>query len=341
MTEILSTLKDAKDLFLPAIPRIPQGRYVHFVMVRETESFPLFQTDGSLNTINVRAGLKDASVVSRLLLFKRKQSTPERLTGRELLRLCGIITDEEKADNRCVYNAPKGGACKKCPDCTIYGYAIGAESGGAEKSKVYIDSAYSISSYDVSHRTFAFNSPYESGVMTSETGKTKPNFGSQDHIIPQVFFPAVVTLRDPIYEGFLYVLGNILRADRYGAQDSRTGKMYNHLLAIVFTNGEIFSNLRFTQAIYDVLKENGQWSEPLNRDHVLAAGLKAYNALMASEPVSKKKEWTGEDLQAMLTEVTALYQDEEKTCKLLTQLNKLTVEYAGKAPAVEETEEES
>lgn len=339
MTEILSTLKGAKDLFLPAIPRFPQGRYVHFVMIRETESFPLFQTDGSLNTINVRAGLKDASVVSRLLLFKRKQSTPERLTGRELLRSCGIITDEEKANNRCIYNAPKGGACKKCPDCIHYGYAIG--EGGAEKSKVYVDSAYSISPYDVSHHTFSFNAPWESGTMTNEEGATKVSFGSQDHVIPQVFFPAVVTLRDPIYEGFLYVLGNILRADRYGAQDSRTGKMHNHLLAIVFSNGEIFSNLRFTQAIYDALKENGQWSDPLNRDHVLTAGLKSYNALMASEPVAKQKEWTGEELQAMLAEVTALYQDEKKTCELLTRLNKLTVEYAGKAPVIEESEEES
>lgn len=339
MTEILSTLKDTKDLFLPAIPRIPQGRYVHFVMVRETESFPLFQTDGSLNTIKVRAGLKDDSVVSRLLVFKRKQSTPERLTGRELLRACGIITDEDKKENHCVYNAPKGGACKKCPDCIHYGYAIG--DGGAEKSKVYVDSAYSISPYDVSHHTFSFNAPWESGTMTNKEGETKVSFGSQDHVIPQVFFPAVVTLRDPIYEGFLYVLGNIQRADRYGAQDSRTGKVHNHLLAIVFANGEIFSNLRFTQAIYDTLKQKNQWSEPLNRDHVLAAALEAYTSLMTSEPVARQKEWAGDDLQKMLAEVTALYQDEKKTCELLTRLNKATMEYAGKAPVAEESEEES
>jgi CRISPR-associated protein Csc2 len=338
MSDILPTLKNAKDLFLPVIPRIPQGRYVHFVMVRETESFPLFQTDGSLNTVNVRAGLDDASVISRLLMFKRKQSTPERLTGRELLRANGIITDEEKKDNRCVYNAPKGGACKKCPDCITYGYAIGE---GAEKSKVYVDSAFSISPYDVSHRTFAFNAPWESGTMTNEEGATKVSFGSQDHVIPQVFFPSIVTLRDPIYEGFLYVLGNILRADRYGAQDSRTGKVHNHLLAVVFSNGEIFSNLRFTQAIYDTLHSKNQWNEPLDRDNVLAAGLDAYALLMKSEPVVKQKEWAGTDLQSMVREVTALYQDEKKTCDMLIQLNKATVEYAGKAPIAEESEEEA
>jgi len=339
MIDILSSLKDSQGMFLNDIPRIPQGRYVHFVMVRETESFPLFQTDGSLNTVTVRAGIKDANPVSRLLIFKRKQSTPERLAGRELLRACGIITDEEKKPNRCVYNEPKGGACKKCPDCIHYGYAIG--QGGAEKSKVYVDSAYSISPYDVSHHTFSFNAPWESGTMTNEEGATKVSFGSQDHVIPQVFFPAIVTLRDPIYAGFLYVLGNILRADRYGAQDSRTGKMYNHLVAIVFSNGETFSNLRFTQAIYDTLKEQNLWSEPLSRDHVLTAALQAYNMLMSSEPVAKQKEWSGKDLQKILDEVTALYQDEKKTCELLTYLNKVTVEYAGKTPVAEESEEQS
>lgn len=333
MSDVLSTLKDAKDLFLKSIPRTPQGRYVHFVMVRETESFPLFQTDGSLNTINVRAGLSDANVTSRLLMFKRKQSTPERLAGRELLRACGITTDDS-----CVYNAPKGGACKTCPDCIHYGYAIGE---GAEKSKVYVDSAFSVSPYDVSHHTFAFNAPWESGTMTNKEGATKVSFGSQDHVVPQVFFPTVVTLRDPIYEGFLYVMGNILRADRYGAQDSRTGKVHNHLVAVVFTNGEIFSNLRFTQAIYDTLKEENQWSEPLNRDHVLAAGLKTFTSLMSTEPVVKQKDWVSSALQSLLSEVTALYQDEKKTRELLTQLNKLTAEYAGKAPATEESEEEA
>lgn len=175
--------------------------------------------------------------------------------------------------------------------------------------------------------------------MTNEEGTTKVSFGSQDHIVPQVFFPTVVTLRDPIYEGFLYVLGNILRADRYGAQDSRTGKVHNHLVAIVFTNGEIFSNLRFTQAIYDILKENNQCSEPLNRDHVLTASLRAYQMLMKVEPVVNQKEWIGSDLDAMLAEVTGLYQDDKKICELLTTLNKLTVEYAGKSPASEENEE--
>ena len=107
--------------------------------MRETESFPVFQTDGSLNVIRVQAGRKDASLISRIVMFKRKQSSPERLTGRELLRYYGTISDQ--TGNRfCEYNSRN--FCKSCPDCIHYGFAIGDE--GAEKAKVYTDSAFSV-----------------------------------------------------------------------------------------------------------------------------------------------------------------------------------------------------
>jgi len=301
---------------------LPMGRYVHFVLLRETESFPIFQTDGTLNVIRVRAGLKDSTPISRLVMFKRKQSSPERLKGRELLRYYGIISDE-KGDRFCEYNSAN--FCKSCPDCIHYGFAIG--EAGAEKSKVYTDSAFSVTPYEESHKPFSFNALYEHGTMT-QRGVTRASFGEQDHIVPQVFFPAIVTLRDPTYEGFLYVLGNILRTDRYGATDTRTGKVENHPVAIVFTNGEIFSNLRYTQAIYDHLKDNGQWSEPLAQRAVLEAGEAVYKALIAEEPVAKNEELVGDELDALLAEVRRLYQDEARTKALLEALDAKTRKYA-------------
>jgi len=318
----LKELKERTDLFFDAIPQLPMGRYVHFVLLRETESFPIFQTDGTLNVIRVRAGLKDSTPISRLVMFKRKQSSPERLKGRELLRYYGIISDE-KGDRFCEYNSAN--FCKSCPDCIHYGFAIG--EAGAEKSKVYTDSAFSVTPYEESHKPFSFNALYEHGTMT-QRGVTRASFGEQDHIVPQVFFPAIVTLRDPTYEGFLYVLGNILRTDRYGATDTRTGKVENHPVAIVFTNGEIFSNLRYTQAIYDHLKDNGQWSEPLAQRAVLEAGEAVYKALIAEEPVAKNEELVGDELDALLAEVRRLYQDEARTRALLEALDAKTRKYA-------------
>lgn len=320
---ILDSLKANADLFFGAIPQIPQGRYVHFALVRETESFPLFQTDGTLNVIRVQAGLKHDGAISRLVMFKRKQSSPERLTGRELLRYHGIVTDE--GERKCEYNSEA--FCKRCPDCILYGYAIG--DAGAEKSKVYVDSAFSITPYEQSHKAFSFNALYEHGTMTQK-GETRASFGEQDHVVPQVFFPSVVTLRDPTYEGFVYVLGNLLRTDRYGAQDARTGKVYNHLIAVTFANGEVFSNLRFSQAIYDILQDNGKWSEPLECATVLGAAQSTYSALMADEPVAKPRELTSAELETLLDEVTAIYQDEKRTGDLLKALDKATSEYAKK-----------
>ena len=323
----LDSLKGNSALFLNAIPQVPQGHYVHFVLVRETESFPLFQTDGTLNVIRVQAGLKRPDVLSRLVLFKRKQSSPERLTGRELLRYHGLVTDE--GERRCEYNSEA--FCKHCPDCILYGYAIGNE--GAEKSKVYVDSAFSVSAYEQSHKAFSFNALYEHGTMTQK-GETRASFGEQDHVMPQVFFPSVVTLRDPTYEGFLYVLGNLLRTNRYGAQDTRTGKVYNHLMAVVFANGEIFSNLRFSQAVYDILQDQNKWGEPLERLAVLAASQAAYTALMADEPVARPREVIGAEAETLLMEVTALYQDEKRTGELLTALDATTTKYAEEYGAI-------
>ncbi len=64
-------------LFHTEIPYKPMGKYVHFLTIRVTESYALFQTDGELNKSRVRAGRKDKNTISRLSMFKRKQSTPE------------------------------------------------------------------------------------------------------------------------------------------------------------------------------------------------------------------------------------------------------------------------
>jgi CRISPR-associated protein Csc2 len=326
---LLATLRQQEMLFLPAIPQKPQGRYVHFILLRETESFPLFQTDGSLNVIRVRAGREPEhkETISRLVIFKRKQTSPERLTGRELLRFYGIITDAEKQPNTCVYNSAD--FCKQCPDCILYGYAIG--SSGAEKSKVHVDSSFSITRYEASHKAFSFNALHEHGTMTDK-GETRSSFGEQDHVTPQVFFPSIVTLRDPTYAGFLYVLGNLLRTDHYGAQETRTGKVYNHLLAITWSNGEIFSNLRYTQTIYDTLVERQQYreQEPLDPQDVQSAALSAYRLLINEEPIIRAAEFLMPELDELRREVIAVYSDAEQTRALLNELNTTAQEYAKK-----------
>ena len=310
-----------KNSFLDQIPKAPTGRYAHLIVLRETESFPVFQTDGTLNIAKVSPGLQSDNSLIRLAMFKRKQSSPERLTGRELLRRVNITQNEDSAgETYCDYNEQ---FCTTCPDCVYYGFAIG--DSGSEKSKVYVDTAYSITGYDESHQQFSFNALYEKGNM-SQHGEVRSSFGEQDHIVPQVFFPSVITIKDVTVNSFAYVLNNVLRTKRYGAQTTRTGRLSNHIVGAVFADGEIFSNLKFTQAIHDALGDDKN-ETPLNPTKVIQTAQAATATLLEDDGVNYHL-IDGENLQHLLGLVKSITTDEEKLHLFLQEANCETQEYS-------------
>lgn len=317
----MSFLKTVDPKFFHAeIPYKPMGKYVHFLTIRVTESYPLFQTDGELNKARVRAGIADKTTISRLSMFKRKQSTPERLVGRELLRNYGLMTAEE-----CEYNV---NFAMNNPDCIVYGFAIG--DSGSEKSKVVVDTAFSISAFDESHETFTLNAPYENGTM-SKQGEVTSRINQQDHIKPQVFFPSIVTLKDPTEANFLYVFNNILRTRHYGAQTTRTGRVRNELIGVVFADGEIVSNLRWTQAIYDQMKANKtlKTPDPLDEDDVMQAARSTIESLMSQEFIVHT-DFIGEAFTPLLNEAKALTGNEEGIKQMLQQADQDAKTYFAK-----------
>ncbi|MEG3927624.1 MULTISPECIES: type I-D CRISPR-associated protein Cas7/Csc2 [unclassified Microcoleus] len=321
----LKTL-DAK-LFHASIPYKPMGKYAHFLTVRVTESYPLFQTDGELNKARVRAGIEDQKPISRLTMFKRKQSTPERLVGRELLRNYGFMTAED-----CEYNVK---FAMNNPDCIIYGFAIG--DSGSEKSKVVVDTAFSITAFDESHETFTLNAPFENGTMASKgeagskPGEVTSRINQQDHIKPQIFFPSIVTLKDPTEASFLYVFNNILRTRHYGAQTTRTGRVRNELIGVVFADGEITSNLRWTQAIYDKLQGDDKLNSnnPLNEDDVIMAARAAIQTLLSEEFIVHE-DFIGDKFTPLVTEVKAVIGNEDELKKMLKKADDEAKAYAKK-----------
>lgn len=305
----------SKDVFQQAIPKLPMGKYAHIIMLRETNSFALFQTDGELNISRVSLGRKQQDLTTRIVLFKRKQSTPERLTGRELLRRYGLVEN-------CKYNTQD--FCKRCADCIYYGFAIGNE--GSERSKVLVDSAFSVTGYDMSHQQFTFNAPSENGTM-SEDGKMRTALGEQDYVVPQVYFPSVVTIKDPTEAEFIYVLNNILRTRRYGAQNTRTGTVENMITGIVFADGEIFSNLELTQAVYDQLPAEQRAKTPLLRDAVRSAIESVVPTLLGEDGVVAQL-FAGEKLETLLQETLQITTDEARLREVLTQANAEANRYA-------------
>lgn len=285
------------NFFHKEMPSVPMGRYAHIVLLRETKGYALFQTDSELNRARVSAGVEDETPMTRITLFKRKQTTPERLTGRELLRGLGLLPEE------CQYNVQ---SCKRCPDCITYGFAVG--DGGSEKSKIYSDTAFSLTDYASSHEVFTLNAPYESGTMSDETGQVSSRINQQDHVRPQVFFPSVMTTRDLTKNLFFYVLNNVLRTERYGATTTRGGTVKNHIMAIVLTDREIFSNLLFSQRLYDVIKPSG--NDPVTLREATDAAFGVIPQLLQDDGVIAHQLLMGDDLNAFLQSLRDLSPDQ-------------------------------
>ena len=292
------------------VPAKPSGYYAHLVMLRVTESYPLFQTDGELNTARVAAGVVDRTPITRLTIFKRKQTTPERLIGRELMRRYGLISAEPVFDSKEKRSEDGSGLpfdeynvkfCQWTPDAIAYGYAIG--DSGSERSKVLSDTGYSVTAYDDSHQAFTLNAPYESGTM-SQRGEVTSRINEQDHVVPQVLFPTVLTTRDLTLPLFRYVLNNVLRTRRYGAQTTRTGRVDNRLVAIVLCDGEIMSNLALTQRLYDVLKGQGVLAPP---DPMVAVSAvqQLLPQMVAEDGVAVTQLLIGDSLTALLHDLAA------------------------------------
>lgn len=329
----LQTIKQ-QNVFHTTIPLIPMGKYVHFVVLRETKSFPLFQTDQELNFARVSAGCNEngerSPIISRIVIFKRKQTSSERLTGRELLRRYGITSEEEGQESAkyCEYNSEK--FCKRCPDCIYYGFAIGQE--GSERSKVLVDSAFSLSHYDESHQAMTFNALYEHGTM-SKNGVPRSSFGEQDHVLPQVFFPSIVTLRDPTEAEFIYVFNNIMRTKRYGAQTTRTGSLENHIVAVIFTDGEICSNLKLTQTIYDLLDKNDEGITKKGPYQASTLAMKIRDCLpdlLREDRVTTHLLLDGDNLAVLMNEVGDIVSNEATLIQVLQQANTECEDYAAK-----------
>jgi CRISPR-associated protein Csc2 len=100
----------------------------------------------------------------------------------------------------------------------------------------------------------------------------------------------------------------------------------NHITGIVFSDGEIFSNLQLTQAVYDALAPD-QRKMPLAQSAVLNAMQEVVPTLLREDGVvfqliAEKR------LDALLQEVTQITSNEQKLVAVLTQANAEANRYA-------------
>lgn len=261
----------------------PKGRFITLVVLRTTHSETIFRTEGSgepMCSEFVQAGVTNDNIIQRLVMTKRKQIAPERRYGREHLRAHELLYTNSKDGSLCSLNT--NSPCEMCVDCFLYGFAAGG--GGAQKSRIWTEDAFSIlpATDVVGDRTI--NAIYENGTMRDEKGNASTALNTSEYIKPGVHFLDVVTLKDVTADELRYIIGNILFTSRYGAVSSRVGRMDNQILGVFGSITELPSSLELVQATYDVLGK--PLEHPLNTNQLITASKQVINSWQNKRGVS-------------------------------------------------------
>ena len=324
----MSVLDDYTGFMVGQYENFPQSRYLTLVVLRKAESEMIFRTEGSgegLARDTVHAGIRDLQPISRVTISKRKQTAVERRTGRELLRQHSLLfyaenrgKREESADNICALNRNK--PCGICVDCMIYGYAVGG--GGAQKSRVITDDAFSILPYQTVTAKRTFNALYDNNTMRDPvTGKPSSSIQEDEYVKPETLFIDMQTLKDLTANEIRYVIANVLRSRRYGAISSRLGKMRNTIVGAIFSDCELFSNLELTQSVYDRLGEEGR-QFPLDDTKVKTEIIAAVEGL-AGEVIGTQKPISEEELTKLIKEIRQIFASPTEVKELLDAITAL------------------
>ena len=324
----MSTLDKYTDFVVSEYQNFPQSRYLTLIVLRKAESEMIFRTEGSgegLARDTVHAGLEEENrdLISRVTISKRKQTAVERRTGRELLRQHKLLFYaggklEGDKDNICALNRNK--PCGICADCMIYGYAVGG--GGAQKSRVITDDAFSILPYQTVTAKRTFNALYDNNTMRDPvTGQASTSIQEDEYVKPETLFIDMQTLKDLTAEEIHYVIVNVLRSRRYGAISSRLGKMRNTLVGAIFSDCEIFSNLELTQSVYDRLGPEGR-QFPLDEKEIKSVIADAVASLMG-EVIGSMHPLTAPEVTELIGEIQQTFASPDEVKTLLNSVTAL------------------
>ena len=321
----MSILDKYTDFMVEKYENFPQSRYLTLIVLRKAESEMIFRTEGSgegLARDSVYAGLEDRDVISRVTISKRKQTAVERRTGRELLRqhnlLFYTVGSKEEEENICALNRNK--PCAQCADCMIYGYAVGG--GGAQKSRVITDDAFSIQSYQAVTAKRTFNALYDNNTMRDPvSGEASSSIQEDEYVKPEALFIDMQTLKDLTVNEIRYVLSNVLRSRRYGAISSRLGKMRNTIVGAIFSDCELFSNLELTQGVYDRLGSEGR-QFPLD-DNRVQSEMAGVVADLTNEVIGNLQPIADAELTELISEIRQTFASPTEVKGLLESLTAL------------------
>lgn len=306
------SIEKLAPFFAPTYENFPKGRTISLVVLRTSLSELILRTEGTGEPMCrefVTAGLTEDTrkqVVQRLVMTKRKQVAPERRKGREFLRAQDLLK-QSKDGVPCALNT--NAPCEMCIDCFLYGFAAGG--GGAQKSRIWTEDAFSLLSAadTISDRTI--NAIFETGTMRDEKGNASTALNTSEYIKPGVHFLDIATLKDVTSDEFRYIVGNILLTSRYGAVSSRIGRMENQVLGIFGGIAELPSSLELVQAVHDdFLSSNSPMEHPLDNVLIIESVKKIINSWVNRRGVSVQL--SPEELTATISDIDQHWADAER-----------------------------
>jgi len=254
-------LSKGEDYIFETVPSTTTNRMVHLAVLRKTDSYNIFTTEGSeLNMAETEKSPTSSEKVQRVVMFKRKQVASERRTGKAELR--GLFEKHsDDIDNRKAFGkfAEEQDLCRlhdnlggECIDCKLYGFANAqgeGMDGVSRSSRILTDSAFSIRGIE-RRQDITFNAQSEEAESASSTA-----LNSRAHTKPETYFPSVVTLKDFTYRELYWLFYILENTTRYGAESSRTGYVQNEIISVWFDTVETLSNLELTQRVTDKLDD--------------------------------------------------------------------------------------
>lgn len=329
----IAVLERYSHHFKPQIPVFKEGRCIQIIVLRETKSHTIFTTEGQiLHVERMPAGIENPIPIERVIMYKRKQIAPERRTGKALLRQFDLCPSQNIKDNNGSVIIPKGGcqivgrACGTCPDCILYGFVItSGRKAGSQRARVLTDSGFVVRSLPQVIRNIKLNAIAE----TTGGGIASGAYSHRENLMPEVFLPTVETLVDVTKEEFVYVMGNILRTTRYGAESGREGFVRNHIVGVYFSDMEVFSNLEMSQFFYDILNTNGSVPDNLSLRDFTDNLVPVANQCIR-KAVGRIIMMTDEEISELIHDIGIIYSDQQHLMEFLSHLNEVSVTYAAR-----------
>lgn len=292
------------------------SKIITLFLLRRCESSCVFQSENEkLRIIETPSGIDRNDIHHLNNSFNRiafpigRQCAHERREGRNLLRELKLLNPIK--GEICEINK---NLCGTCLDCQTYGYAM---NGSSSKSKLSYGECISLLPYEqISKRETSIGLNDGCTMYDPKTKTFSQSLFSTEFVKTGAVFLDILTMQNVTENQLIYIIGNILRTTRYGANINKMGEMKNELIKMTFSNVKIGSVLKWTRHTYDQVCEdlnipNGKIpSNAILYQSIKNAAVKAYD-LVIKDICGTIRSYSDNELKGFLSSIQIYYQNND------------------------------